>query len=485
MLNESLRNKTIINVLWNFAEKFLSRGLSVIVTIILAWLLTPEDFGLIAILVIFIDLTFILVGGGLLAAIIREKDITETDLNTAFYTNLSFATVSYILMYFSAPVIAGFYEHSILVEMIRVAGLVVFFHSLSVVQQAVLQREIRFKLQLKVTLPAALITGAMTVVLAYGGLGVWALVFQIVGAGVLTAFFYWRLKLWRPKLEFCFKSFKRLFSFGIYVMGDDLAKSLFSKIYVIVIAKFFTVTVTGLYYFADKIKWMLVLLLVNTVKQVTFPALSKLQDDKEKLYLAFQKIIMLASFIIFPILLGLAVFSELLFQIFLPEKWFGAVAYMQLMALEALLVPIQAFTVNLLLVKGYSKQVFNISFVGGFVLVVFLVATVQHGIEAIIMGQIAVKVLMTLYLLSVTKKLLGYSITDQIMNFLPTLIFGVAIFGFVYLLIQIAQFSAIIELLVFGLLSIILYFGIFKLFKLKPYLFFVEIFSARKNNVKS
>lgn len=485
MSQESLKNKTIINVLWNFAEKFLNRGLTVIVTLILAWLLTPEDFGLIAMLAIFIDLSFILVAGGLLTAIIRDKDITETDLNTAFYANLSFAVIIYALLYFSAPYIADFYKQQMLVEMIRVAGTVVFFQSLNVVQQAILQREIKFKLQLKVTIPASIITGVVTVILAYLGYGVWALVFQIVVAGILTTFFYWRLNIWRPGFEFCFKSFRKLFSFGIYVMGDDLAKALFSKVYIIVIAQFFSVSITGLYYFAEKIKWMLVLLLVNTVKQVSFPVLSKLQDDSKKMHQAFHKVVMLATFIIFPILLGLAAFAELFFQIFLPDKWFGAAVYLQLMAIEALLVPVQTFTSNILLAKGYSKHVFKLSLVGGFLVVGFLALTLQYGIEAVILGQIAVKILMTLYILRVTSNLLGYSIMSQMMSFLPNLVIGMAIFIVIYMLIQITQLSPIIELLVFSLLSLVLYFSIFRFFKVKSYIYFVEVLSSRKKKVQA
>lgn len=428
----------------------LRRGVSTLTTLALAWFLTPEDFGLLAMMTVFLAFADVLVDAGFSQALIRKESVTQRELSTAFFANISIAVLAYLLLFFCASYIALFYEQPELEPLIQVAGVAIFFNALAVVQQAILSRALKFKLQLQVTLPAAAVSGVIAIVCAYSGLGVWALIVQVVSQSLLTALLYWRLQLWSPSLEFGRNEFRELFAFGGYLLLAQMMNVPFKNMYVIVIAKVYVSAIAGLYFFAEKIRDLILNQLVNSVQKVTYPALSQVQSDSVKLKRGYRQVISVTTFVVFPVLILLAALVNNLFTLLLPATWFAAVPYLQLMCLAGLMNPLNAINLNILKVKGRSDLVFYLGMYKKTTAILIFIITYQYGITVIIVGQIVNSVLGYIPNSYYSKRLINYSVREQLADFIPTLLLA-GIVGFCTRLIQSAlNWPVLVELLVLG-----------------------------------
>ncbi len=465
-----LKKRTAVGIIWNFSEQLTKRGLSIIITILLARFLLPDDFGLIAMMAVFLGIASYLMDSGFREALIQKKDANDVDFNTAFYTNILFGLIAYGLLFASAPYIADFYQEPRLINLIRVAGLSIIINSFQVIQSTILSRELNFKAQLKATLPATIVSGLIAVLMAYFGYGVWALIIQMLISSLLTTIFLWAMKLWRPKWVFSFDSLKTMFAFSSYLLIAGLSNILFVNMYVIVIAKYFSAALAGYYFFADRIKELVVSQLVASIQTVTYPALSKIQDDPVRLKSGYRKVIAITTFLLFPAITLLAALAEPLFHVLLSEQWLPAVIYLQLMCIAAILNPLHAINVNILKVTGRSDLVLYIGFFKKFMMILIFIISFNYGVIGILIGQIISSVLTYIPNSYYSSRLINYSAREQLADFMPILLLSGAIALFTYSLVLFIDWSAIIELLVFGTLAIILYLVGAHLLKLHAYI---------------
>jgi len=465
-----LKKRTAVGIIWNFSEQLTKRGLSIIITILLARFLLPDDFGLIAMMAVFLGIASKLMESGFKEALIQRKEANDVDFNTAFYTNILFGLIAYGLLFASAPYIADFYQEPRLINLIRVAGLSIIINSFQVIQSTILSRELNFKAQLKATLPATIVSGLIAVLMAYFGYGVWALVIQMLISSLLTTTFLWAMKLWRPKWVFSFDSLKTMFAFSSYLLIAGLSNILFVNMYVIVIAKYFSATLAGYYFFADRIKELVVSQLVASIQTVTYPALSKIQDDPVRLKSGYRKVIAITTFLLFPAITLLAALAEPLFHVLLSEQWLPAVIYLQLMCIVAILNPLHAINVNILKVTGRSDLVLYVGFFKKFMMILIFIISFNYGVIGILIGQIISSVLTYIPNSYYSSKLINYSVREQLADFMPILLLSGAIALFTYSLVLFIDWPAIIELLVFGTLAIILYLAGAHLLKLHAYI---------------
>ncbi|MGR9087531.1 MAG: oligosaccharide flippase family protein, partial [Gammaproteobacteria bacterium] len=311
------------------------------------------------------------------------------------------------------------------------------------------------------------------------GFGVWALILQMVSASFLAAFFYWRLGLWRPSLRFSFRSLGELFGFGGYLLLEAISAVPFRNMYVIVIAKFFTAAVAGLYYFADKIKEIVMIQFVQSIQNVTYPALAMLQEDDARLKLGFRKVIAVTTFLLFPAMIFLAALADPLFAAVLPEKWRDAVVFLQLMCLAGLLNPMNSINLNILKVKGRSDIVLYVGFYKKAVAIGIFIFTLQYGIIAILLGQIVNSVLAYIPNSYFSARLIDYTVKEQAADFAPALLLSAAIALLAYGLQSWVEWAAAIELSVFGLLAAVLYVLGAHLLKLRAYQLVRELLQSR------
>ena len=469
----SLTARTTTGILWNLLEQFARRGVSILVTLLLAKFLVPEDFGLVAMMAVFLALGQSLMDSGFREALIRLESITQVDYATAFYANLVLGLISYCLLFATAPLIAQFYDEPRLVDLIRVVSLTIIAMSFQVVQVANLSRELNFKAQLKASLPASIISGILAVCLAWFGFGVWALIGQILLNAVFHSALLWVLEGWRPTLQFSWSSVKGMYNFGYKLFLSSLLDTVFQNIYVIVIAKVFSASLAGLYFFAQKIKELIVQQLVMSIQKVTYPALASIQNDDARLKQGYKKIVIVASMILFPGILFTAVVAGPVFELLLPEKWWPSVPYFQLMCIATVLLPLHSINLNILKVKGRSDLHLYVEVVKKIINVLTLFLTYRFGIHAILFGQVATSVINYIPNSYFSGKLLDYGVFEQIKDFLPVLIISVVCGGAGYLFIhEVILHPAISMVLVVFIMSL-LFISFSYLFNKKYFLIFI------------
>ncbi|MFP3364173.1 lipopolysaccharide biosynthesis protein [Pseudoalteromonas sp. SIMBA_148] len=462
-----LGNKTALGVLWSFIEQFLRRGISVIVTLLLAYFLTPADYGLIAMIVLFLALGNTLMESGFKQALIRKLELTELDLNTVFYSNLFLSVVAYLILYFIALPISAYYNEPRLTDLIRVGSLVLIFNAFQVVQTAILSKNMKFKLLLRANFPAALLSGGGAVILAYLNLGVWALIGQMLLSSVLISIFLWLQSSWRPKLSFSFASLLEMYNYGYKLFLSSLLDTSYKNIFVLVIAKVFSVSLAGLYFFADRVKELLVTQLITSIQTVTFPALSSIQNDSIRLKQAYKTIMQVMTFIVFPTLLIFAALAELIFRAFLPEKWLPSVAYLQLMCISSLVIPIISINLNIIKIKGFSGWYLILEIIkkiSGFIALFF---TFEYGVSAILFGQILSQGLNYYPSVYFSNKLVSYSFYQQLKDFVPNLLLSVFIAFLVWSMQFLLNYPPLIELVMLGTLSLAMFVGCAFILKLE------------------
>lgn len=350
----TLTKKITTGIIWNFTEQLGRRGIEVVITLLLARFLAPSDYGLVAMMAVFLAVAMSLMDSGFKQALIRLQDAGQIDFNTAFYANLCLGAFSYCLLFLAAPYIAAFYEEPRLVILIRVVGMNILINAFQVVQSAILSRELNFKAQLQAAIPAGIISGIIAIGLAFVGFGVWALIAQMLLASMITTVLLWWLQGWRPTVGFSRPSLRDMYNFGYKLFLSGLLDTIFQNLYVIVIAKLFATTVAGHYFFAKKIKDLVISQLVTAIQNVTYPALATFQDDDIRLKAGYRKIIGITTFLLSPVMLLLAAVAEPLFVFLLPEQWHAATMYLQLMCIASVMYPLHAINVNILQVKGRS-----------------------------------------------------------------------------------------------------------------------------------
>lgn len=431
-MSESLKNKTVKGVVWSTLERFSVAGVNFIFGLILARLLMPSDYGAIAMLAIFMAIAQTFIDSGFSNALIRKPDRTETDNATAFYFNIGVGILAYFLLYLAAPSIARFYDTPILVPLTRVMGLNLLLNSLCVVQQALLTARIDFKTQAKISLSAAIISGLVGIVFAYKGLGVWALAIQSVLASSMRTILLWILAKWRPKATFSQQSFRSLFGYGSKLLASGLLDTTYNNLYTIVIGKRFSTATLGVYSRADQWAQFLAVNITGILQRVTFPVLSTIQNEDERLRNDYRKFLKLSGFVVFPLMMGLAAVADPLTRFILTDKWADSIPLLRILCFSLMLYPIHAINLNLLQVKGRSDLFLRLEIYKKILGVATLCVTIPMGITAMCVGRVftswAALAMNTHY----TGKLIHLGFFLQLKDYLPTLVNSFIMAAIVY-----------------------------------------------------
>ncbi|PKN65133.1 MAG: flippase [Deltaproteobacteria bacterium HGW-Deltaproteobacteria-15] len=455
----TIAHKTIAGIIWNFAEQIGRKGIGMIVTLLLARFLAPSDFGLIAMMAVFLAVGTSLMDSGFKQALIRLQGADQTDFNTAFYANLALGLLSYILLFLAAPQIAHFYNEPRLIVLVRTAGIGILINSFQVVQSAILSRNLNFSLQFRATIPAGIISGLIAVLLAFMGFGVWALIIQMLVSAFINTVLLWKLQSWRPSLGFSRKSLGSMYNFGYKLFLSGLLERIFENLYLIVIAKMFTATVLGHYFFADKIQHIVFRQLVGSIQNVTYPALSILQHDNIRLKAGYRKVVRTTTFLLSPTMFFLAVLAQPAFQVFLPDKWLPAVPYLQLLCFAGLLHPLHAINLNIIKVKGRSELFLYLEIYRKLVKTIIIVLSVGFGIYGILYGQIISSILAYIPNSYFSSRLIAYPVREQLADFMPGLSLSFAAAVVIYGAEFLVEWPAFVELLVLAPLAWLLYFA--------------------------
>jgi O-antigen/teichoic acid export membrane protein len=359
-----MNNRTFHSVAWTGIERFGTQAFQAIFTVVLARLLMPEDYGLIAMIVIFLVVGQALMDGGLSLALIQKKDPTEEDFSTVFWFNIVFGLFFYGVFFFCAPLIARFYEQPELIFIIKIAGLNFIIWSLGIVHNTKLVKNLEFKKLAFITISAMLISGGFGIALAYLGYGVWALVFQFLTNNVLKSLLVWLFgTVWFPKFMFKLNSLKSLFAFGSAWILSTLLDLIYKNIYAVFIGKRYSASELGFFQQGYNLSNLATTNIAYTINSSFIPLQSKLHDSSDEQQKLFFRFLSLSCFVIFPIAVLFVVLAEPIVSFILTNRWLPTVPFLQILCISYLVYPILLVNNRMLLAKGLSQQFLKIEII--------------------------------------------------------------------------------------------------------------------------
>lgn len=382
-----IKQKTKIGIIWNILEKVVGQGIAFVINIILARLLSPNDYGTIAMIALFLTIANVFIDSGFSRALIQKQDRNEYDYSTTLYFNIVTSIILYVILFFASPYIANFYKTPELQNIQRILYLVVILGSFSVVQNAILQINIDFKKLAIINTSTTIISGTIAIACAYKGLEVWALVIQALAKSFLTNVLLWHVSKWRPTTGFSKTSFQKLFGFGSKLLVSGLLSTTIKNIYNITIGRIYNKESLGYYSRAEQFPTLTFGTLDSVLNTTTFPLMASLQNDTTDLISTFKRLIKLTSLIVFPALTGLAILSKPIILVLLGEKWLPAADLLFWLSLSYIFVPLSSLNLNLLNAIGRSDLFLKIDILKTPIIFATMAITFPISIRAIVIGK--------------------------------------------------------------------------------------------------
>ena len=411
---QSVRSQLLHGVAWNFIEKVLMRGASFVIGIILARLLSPSDFGLIGMLAIFVAISNVFIEGGLAKALIQRKDCQDIDFSTAFVANVSMSLVIYVVLFLTAPLIADFYDEPILTDITRILSLNFVLGSFNIVQRAKLMANVDFKSLAQINVISTIVSGIVGIAMAYYGWGVWSLVGQTLCSTIVLLLLFPFYSKWRPSIKFSPNSFRQLFGFGSKLMATGVYSVILNNISTICIGRFYKSNQLGFYTRASQFSEIISSTMFDVLGNVTFPVLSHLQDDREKLVSVYRKSLFITAMLIFPLMILCALLSRPMVIILLTEKWLPCVVLMQWLFLARMFTPLSAINMNILNAIGRSDLFMKLDFSKAPLILIVLAITIPISVEAITIGSFCISFICFFINAYLPGRLFGYGAINMI-----------------------------------------------------------------------
>lgn len=437
MADQSLKDKTVRGTFWSAADAFLGHGVTFLVGIVLARLLTPAEYGLIGICTVFTSVLSGIVDSGFSNSLIRKKRVTDEDYSTMFLTNMAISIVLYLALFLSSPFISSFFSKPELIELIRVMGLILFLQGISLVQYTKLTKCIDFKTKTKASFIAAVTSGVVGISMALGGCGVWSLVGQQLSNKFVYSICLWFFNKWSPNISFNMKSFHYMWGFGWKLMLSGLLNNIWNQMYKVVVGKCYNPATLGQYTRSSEFANLFSANLTAIIQRVTFPVLSEVQDEKERMIEAYRKIIKMLMLITTAIMFFMAAIAEPLIYCLIGPQWYEAASFLPFICFSLSLHPLHAINLNMLQVQGRSDIFLYLEIIKKIISLLPIALGIFAGIYWMLLGTIAVGVISFFLNSYYTGKSLGYSSFHQLRDITPSVcistIVAISVYFFKYL----------------------------------------------------
>ena len=429
MNDSSLKQKTIGALLWNLLDRMGQQVLLFIVGILVANILSVEDYALVGMLAIFSAIANIILDSGFSAALIRKQDATEADYNSVFYFNVFISACLYLLLFACSPLIATFFNQPLLTDLARVIFLALPFNSLSLIQSTLLNKQVNFRLLTKINIIALTVSGFCSLGMAYGGLGVWTLAWQPVILAFLRTVLLWFFNTWRPALQFSVSSIKELFSFSSNLLLASLVNSIFTNIYSVAIGKLYPPVQLGYYTQGNKFSVMIISSMYSSLQAATYPIFAHIQNDKKRSVRSYRKTMRFTAFLTFPLMIGVVSVASPFISLILKAEWMGCVPFFQLTCLAGIFTILNAVNQNFAKVQGRSDLIFKLEIARTVLIILCLIASLRQS--ALIMVAYLTLTQMLIYLISIffIGKAVGYNWLQQIRDIAPYAVLSVGMWG--------------------------------------------------------
>jgi len=466
----SLREKTISGLKWSFIESIISQGIHFVVGIILARILSPSEFGLIGMLTFFIAVSQSFIDSGFSQALIRKQNCSDADFSTVFYFNLIVGIVFYIIFFFSSRLISNFYKEPQLFNLIRVLGVVLIINSITILQRTILTKNINFKLQTRISVIASVSSGIIGISMAYSGFGVWALVGKTISQQFINSMLLWKWNKWIPKWVFDKKSFREMFKFGSRLMLSGLIDTIYKNLYYLIIGKFFSSAQLGYYTRAEQFSNIPSSNITGVIQRVSYPVLSTIQDDSERLKAGYKKLIKTTMFVSFTLMLTMAAIAKPMIIVLIGSKWITSAIYLQLLCLVGMLYPLHVLNLNMLNVKGRSDLFLKLEIIKKLLAIPIIILGIMIGIKAMILGMFFLSIISYFINSYWSARLINYSVREQLLDILPDFIFALTLAVCIILPSIFLHFKPIYMLTIQCLLATLLFSLLVNIFKIDSYI---------------
>lgn len=479
MKSKDMKKKVISGLFWRFLERTAAQGVSFIVSIVLARLLTPEDYGLIGLITVFISIANVFVSSGFGNALIQKENTTQKDYSSVFYFSILMGIIMYVLLFFAAPFIANFYNEESLIPVIRILALSLIIAGINSVQQAYVSKTMQFKRFFFSTIIGTVISAVIGIYMAYKGFGVWALVAQMLSNQIINTCVLWFTVKWRPTLEFSINEMKKMFNYGWKLLLSSLLDTIYNNLYSLAIGKFYSAKDLGYYNRGRNIPNMIITNINGSIQSVIFPALSNCQNDKIRLKAMVRRSIITSTYIIMPAMMGLAAVSKPLTVLLLTEKWLPSVPFMQFSCFILAFWPIHTANLQAINAVGRSDIFLKLEIIKKIIGFSIMIISIPYGLNIMMIGSCFSAIISSFLNASPNKKLLNYGYGEQIKDLLPAIFLSMCMGGIVNLWIFL-DMNVILTLGCQVITGIIIYFLGSKLLKLESYTYIVNMIKTMK-----
>ena len=467
-MSENLKQKTVAGLTWSAVDSIANQGITFLVGLVLARLLSPAEYGLIGMITIFISISNTIVDSGFSNALIRKKEIDDIDYSTTFVFNIVLSVVMYFVLFLCSPLIAVFFRQEQLTIITRVMGVVIIINSLAIVQRTKLVKNIDFKRQAKISLASSTISGVVGIALAYCGYGVWALVAQQISRQLVNAIGLWASAHWTPSVKFSISSFRYQFGFGWKLLLSQMLSTIWNEASHIVIGRCYSPVSLGQFSRAHQFSSLFSTNLTGIVQRVSFPVLSSIQDETNRLKSNYKKLIKTTMFLSSVGMLSLAACAKPLILVLIGEKWGEAAVYLPLICFNFMFYPVRAINTNMLQVKGKSGDLLILEIIKKVIAVGPLLIGVYISIYWMLWCAVLAGIIGYLLNSSFSGKYINYTVWQQLIDILPSFLFSVVVAGGIYgcSFLGFSNVATLIVQIVVGL-TIIIVLG--EITKLEPY----------------
>lgn len=471
--------KVFSNFIWRFAERCGAQLVTFIVSIVLARILTPSDYGTIALVTVFTTILQVFIDSGLSTALIQKKDADDLDFSSVFYFNFVICIILYLIMFVSAPFIADFYKDSSLVSIVRVISLTLIISGVKGVQQSYVSRHMLFKRFFFSTLGGTIFSAVLGIIMAYAGFGVWAIVFQQLSNNAIDTLILWITVKWRPIKKFSWSRLKNLLSFGWKMLASSLLDTVYNNLRNMIIGKLYTSADLAFYNQGDKFPKLIVTNINTSIDSVLLPTMSNEQDNHVRVKDMTRRAIKISTYIMAPLMIGLAFCAKPIVQIVLTDKWLPCVPYLQIFCISYLFWPIHTANLNAIKAMGRSDLFLKLEVIKKFIGMILLLITMNISVMAMAYSLLISGLISQVINSWPNRYLLKYSYIDQIKDILPNIVMALIMGGFVYFISYI-NLPILVSLVVQILSGGIIYLMLSILTKNDSFIYLINILKSRK-----
>ncbi|MEE0138396.1 lipopolysaccharide biosynthesis protein [Fusobacterium ulcerans] len=477
-MENNLKSKVLSSLIWKLLERGGTQGIQFLIQIILARMLTPDDYGVIAIIMIFIALANVFIQSGFNTALIQKKKTDDIDFSSVFYLSLGVASILYIILYLTVPIIANFYKTVELIKILRVLSLTLFLGVFNSIQNTIIIKNMEFKKEFFSSLIAVFFSGILGIILAYKNYGVWALVYQQLANQFLICLILWNIVRWRPKFLFSLERIRILFAFSGKLLLSSLFDTFYMNITSLVIGKIYTTSMLGFYNRGNQFPQLIISNFNGSIQAVIFPALSAVQEDRNRIKEIVRRSIVTSSYIIFPLMIGLMIIATPLIKILLTDKWLPCVPYLRIFCLSYALWPIHTANLQAINAVGRSDIFLKLEIIKKILGLSILIVSMNYGMYAIAVGVLITGILSSFINGQPNKIILNYGYLEQIKDICPSLVLSLVMGCLIYP-ISMMKLNNLTIIIVQIILGVFVYIFLSYILKLECFIYIVKILKNR------